>query len=842
MLPRVRSRLMYPFSEVGRRRVLVVRGSRAVTAVLAVVTACAVFAFAALAGPSDHFTWQASVGDWSNGANWAGGTAPSGTVGDLTFPAASPCPGDTTCRASNDIAGLTAATLSVSNPSNGTRFLDGAEALTLTSGLTAAGEGPMTIATPLVLGAANTWSISANRARIDTPTGNFPLTVNITGSDKSFLGAGEVGPATINGYEDSPVADSYFGHANLANSPRPLIVFEGGTTAGLNGTNGNPVALNKGVALFSSGTFGALTLSNSILHPGGGFSGSNPPFPGTIAVNGALALDSQSIVEYDVLTGGDASPTAGTDYPTVTATGDVSLGAAHLLLKSCDTHVGRTFTLVETTGGTIQGTFDDMAGNPLPDGAVTLTQTPCPNGGQARSLRINYTGTAVTATLVEPPAPTITITATGLKVDEKGTFSASMDRPYSGTMEFQLDGNTVQGEEVCSAIPVSRGTSERPCRSPAFRTAGAHTVKVTFTPHPGSGPLGAAAGSSETTVSVAKAATGIGISAIESAYNTYPRYPGDPPAYTTITVRVDARVGPHYSGTLTIMNGSTPAPGCSYSVAARSSSHLVGPCELTCPAGPITAVYSGDANYEGSTSEAVPVKGKCGPIGGGSGGPQAPSLVSPPVVKGVAREGETLTATYGTWSVESGSHRSSWERCELDEDGKADSCQGIERAGNTTSYVLTSADVGKRVRFRDAPACCRPEVSAPTKVVQAASAPAPGPTKTQVNAALRKIGAPVPATTVRSVLKNGATLTFRAPSAGKLAVAWSQKGTLVAKGARKVTKSGKVKLVVPLTKAGKRLLKAARKEKRALKLTGKASFTPKGGKRTTRIAPFRLKP
>lgn len=222
--------------------------------------------------------------------------------------------------------------------------------------------------------------------------------------------------------------------------------------------------------------------------------------------------------------------------------------------------------------------------------------------------------------------------------------------------------------------------------------------------------------------------------------------------------------------------------------------------------------------------------------------------VSPPTVTGDATEGQTLTATYGTWRIESGSHTSSWLRCETTD---PETCEAIERVGNTTSYVLTSADVGKRVRFRDAPACCRPEVSAPTEVVKPAPAPGPGPgpTTTQVNTALRTVGAPAPGTTVRSVLKKGATLTFRAPSAGKLAVAWSRnstvassRNTVVAKGARTVTERGKVKLVVRLTKAGKRLLRAARQKKRALELTSKVSFTPTGAARTTRRTAFRLKP
>lgn len=126
----------------------------------------------------------------------------------------------------------------------------------------------------------------------------------------------------------------------------------------------------------------------------------------------------------------------------------------------------------------------------------------------------------------------------------------------------------------------------------------------------------------------------------------------------------------------------------------------------------------------------------------------------------------------------------------------------------------------------------------------------------QIKAALSRLGPPAKNTTIRSLLKKGrATLTFVAPAPGRVAVAWYQvpagakvtaaakkkkkkKPLLVATGTKTATKAGPVTVVVKLTKAGKKKLRAT---KRTLSLTSKASFTPTGAKATTRIARFKLK-
>lgn len=115
-------------------------------------------------------------------------------------------------------------------------------------------------------------------------------------------------------------------------------------------------------------------------------------------------------------------------------------------------------------------------------------------------------------------------------------------------------------------------------------------------------------------------------------------------------------------------------------------------------------------------------------------------------------------------------------------------------------------------------------------------------------AALEQVASPQEGLTISKLLAEGAPKQlFKAPSAGKLAIGWYQgtaparvaKTTRVAVGRRSFTKAGKAKVAVRLTKAGRRLLKNA---KRRLTLVGKASFTPTGGKTTTtKPAKFTLK-
>ena len=107
-----------------------------------------------------------------------------------------------------------------------------------------------------------------------------------------------------------------------------------------------------------------------------------------------------------------------------------------------------------------------------------------------------------------------------------------------------------------------------------------------------------------------------------------------------------------------------------------------------------------------------------------------PVRVSDPVVTGTARVGSTLTATQGGWSNNPTSFAFQWVRCPTSGGNPTGSdCAAIGGA-TTTAYLVSAADVGRRLRVRvtatnaDGSAT---SASNATAVVQAA-APIPEPT------------------------------------------------------------------------------------------------------------------
>lgn len=362
---------------------------------VAVLAVLGVLALSAPVAAAADFTFVGghSSGNWSDGANWAGGTAPAGTVGTLNFPASS-C-SSTLCPASNDdISGLTASTLSIVAPStmpptpppSGWYLQDsGAVPLTLNSGLNVSlsqigsvADPGTVIAIPITLGAANTWAVNeANVTLIANVSGNQSLALNLSNSGSLFFqgASNEVGPITATG------TGVCCGSLDVQSD--------------LNGTNGHAVALS-GARLGGKGTVGAVTTSNSAsVTPGVG----GPP-TGSLSVTSAT-LDTTSQAQFNVAGTGTV---AGTDYPQLTSSGAINLASTRLSIQagfpgSCLTPaVGNVYTLVTTTGS-LTGAFSNAA-----DGTV-ITDS-CNN-----SYRINYTAHAVTATVVTGGGGTPTTTA-----------------------------------------------------------------------------------------------------------------------------------------------------------------------------------------------------------------------------------------------------------------------------------------------------------------------------------------------------------------------------------------------------------------------------------------------
>ena len=181
--------------------------------------------------------------------------------------------------------------------------------------------------------------------------------------------------------------------------------------------------------------------------------GSGVSVGGAVAVDGAVTLDSASTAGFDIFQAGTTPPT---DYTQLTATGTVSLGSAALSLGSVGTcpilNVGDVDTLITTTGS-VTGTFSD-----IPNG--TTIPLSC-NGGTPPTVRINYTSSTVTATVVTAGSsatsttttlsPSTTSPVTNQTVTLTATVAPGSPAP-AGTVEFADNGTAISG---CSSQPVA---------------------------------------------------------------------------------------------------------------------------------------------------------------------------------------------------------------------------------------------------------------------------------------------------------------------------------------------------------------------------------------------------
>lgn len=116
----------------------------------------------------------------------------------------------------------------------------------------------------------------------------------------------------------------------------------------------------------------------------------------------------------------------------------------------------------------------------------------------------------------------------------------------------------------------------------------------------------------------------------------------------------------------------------------------------------------------------------------GFGAQQAiPANTAQPTISGTTAQGQTLTATAGTWSNSPTSFAYQWMRCPAS-GGAADAsdCAAIGGA-TTTSYVVAAGDVGSRFRIRVTATNADGPATAASNATDLVTATAPGPPNTQ---------------------------------------------------------------------------------------------------------------
>jgi hypothetical protein len=368
-----------------------------------VVAAAAFTLMLASPAPAANFTWSGAGAPgedkWSNLSNW-GGSAPSGSVGTLTFPplgspACAPTPPAATCyQATNDLAGLSVESISIDDGVGyfirGNSITLGAGGLNASTAVTNFSRGAA-LRLPISLSAPQTWSINGNQGlgqlNVGTVTGPADaLGVNLT--NQTFLGITgdmEVGPVTVAG-----LAGPFLpGNVDVG-------IGGGGNTGSLNSGDGNPVSFKGGAGLVGfGGTIGPVSMNGGQFQVG--VPGSSP---GTFTVVGSLGLASTELSTFIAHPGA----TAGTDYSQLKVSGNVQLANARLRISgempsTCPAlSTGEVDTLIATEGN-LSGEFEGV-----PNGA--LVSVGC-NAASQPKVRIKYTAHGVTATVTEPVPPPI---------------------------------------------------------------------------------------------------------------------------------------------------------------------------------------------------------------------------------------------------------------------------------------------------------------------------------------------------------------------------------------------------------------------------------------------------
>lgn len=81
-------------------------------------------------------------------------------------------------------------------------------------------------------------------------------------------------------------------------------------------------------------------------------------------------------------------------------------------------------------------------------------------------------------------------------------------------------------------------------------------------------------------------------------------------------------------------------------------------------------------------------------------GQAVPSNTDEPTISGTPAQGQTLTATAGTWDGSPTSYSYQWVRCSSSGGAPDGSDCGVIGGATTTAYIVSSGDVGSRLRVR----------------------------------------------------------------------------------------------------------------------------------------------
>jgi streptogramin lyase len=177
-----------------------------------------------------------------------------------------------------------------------------------------------------------------------------------------------------------------------------------------------------------------------------------------------------------------------------------------------------------------------------------------------------------------------------------------------------------------------------------------------------------------------------------------------------------------------------------------------------------------------------------------------PANTAVPRISGTPTQGHTLTADRGSWANGPADFSYTWQRC-------AHTCANIA-FDPRASYRLTARDVDQYVRV-----VVTATNAAGTSRAHSRRLGPIDPSARRIKAALSQLlrGSTRGWTSAKLLTDRGSRGSFRAPSSGRLRVAWYGRHHLLATAARRFSSPRPATIKIGLTRAGSRLLKTAKR-------------------------------